>query len=382
MIMKKMHAKLVLFINLVGLFSFMDSSMQNNISEETFLVYRRYYFIERLDKTIQLLAKMYHEVNAMQQMLAQKKIDIGKVLPQSTQALFEHKQIKRSIDRIIQTRSLKPLFMVWDSFKSYKSLSDDLLVEDFSKEIFIITRNTVDYLYANEPTHKQKILLPSINKPYVLSERIDAIDTMTDYILDYMKKISLVKADHQGKTQDVDDIHLSIHTDEVAFRFYCLHRLEKAMACALNLPTREQDDLKKLDLFRSLRFKDRKSLAQIWQDVKQYKYIENEEYIKDFVIYVYLILQNEQSHRLRNHQLSHSNVLAIHQQVQNLPIEEILNAIDTIVTQIGAVVDNYQQSGLTLGQWIKKYWWAPPIVLSTVIIKCVLFYYKKYHKFV
>lgn len=349
-----------------------------SINEQTFLVYRRYYFVARLDKTIKLLAKMYHEVNAMQYMLADRSVNFSDIVPSSSKKIFAHKQVARSVDRMIQTRSLKPLFMVWDSFKSYKSLHDDLLVEDFSKEIFIITRNTINCLQARSQIMPLKHkCMNSACVDLNLNQRIEAISIMTEHLSSMFDGPSSAGISRVG---DMDDLKLAIHTDEVAFRYYCLHRLSRAMEYLLSQPIESDAHVARAPLFHwQKRSKKSKTLPQLWDDVKQYKYVDNDRFIHDFVSYVFILLSKQCDGETAQKRLSHADVIAIHQQVEQLPIEDILNAIDVIVSQVGSVVDHYQKSGLSFSQWIKQYWWAPPLLVSTVILKFIAFYYQKYH---
>ncbi len=378
---KMINAWLIVYTLLGPCFAHAQQKNDVSINEQTFLVYRRYYFVARLDKTIRILAKMYQEVNAMQDMLAGKAIDFNDILPPSIRTVFEHKQVRRSVDRIVQTRSLKPLFMVWDSFKSYKSLHDDLLVEDFSKEIFIITRNTINCLHdCNRIAHPKHICTHNACDDLDVRQRIEAIALMTEHLADNCDGI-VEKA--ECRISEMGDLKMVIHTDEVAFRFYCLHRLERAMHYLLSLPAQSQELIKDMRLLRLPLFcwqkrGNRKTLSQLWDDVTQYKYVDNEAFIRDFTTFVLLLLNSKQE-EVSNRTLSHADVIAIHQQVEQLPIEEILNAIDVIVSQVGGVIDHYQKSGLTFGQWVKQYWWAPPLAISSIIFKFVSFYYKKYH---
>ena len=174
-----------------------DSS---TISEHTFLVYRRYYFVARLKKTINLLAHMYQEVSNMQALLAGRTIDIADILPDEQLYQFKHQLIRSSIKQMRQTRNLKPLFMVWDSFAAYKSLYDELFVEEFSKEIFIITRNTIARMVEHT-----RVPGPYISDEYMpssIDERIKAISRMTDHIYgDTLKR------------DEISDLHVCITID-------------------------------------------------------------------------------------------------------------------------------------------------------------------------
>ncbi|MEX0849744.1 MAG: hypothetical protein WD055_05935 [Candidatus Dependentiae bacterium] len=378
--MKKIKIWLVLCLCLYAESSFAKNEDTIPINEQTFLVYRRYYFVARLDKTIKLLAKMYNEVNAMQAMIAGRKINFDLILPTSSHGFFEHKQILRSIKRIVQTRSLKPLFMVWDSFTSYKSLQDDLLVEDFSKEIFIITRNTIDYVHECKGVKKAPLKYKDeqVCKKFNLQERIEVISMMTDQLECLLcdkpiKEVAL-------RIEEMDDLKLRIHTDEVAFRLYCLHRLDSAIQYLLTSSEQDlsADQVRAIDppVFWWHKRGEGKTLHQLWDDLNQYKYIDNELFVRDVSMYVFLLLKNQQEKQRAFKSLSHNDVLTIHSQIEQLPLEDILNAIDVIVEQMGTVVDHYQKSGLTLSQWVKKYWWVPPLVFSSILFKFVTFYYK------
>ena len=61
--------------------------------------------------------------------------------------------------------------MVWDDFITYKSIDDQLLVEEFTKEIFIISRNI---LYSTLSTQQKELL----DKRFILSayQLLDVID--------------------------------------------------------------------------------------------------------------------------------------------------------------------------------------------------------------
>lgn len=347
-----------------------DNQNRLPIQEQTFLVYRRYYFVARLDKTIQLLAKMYHDVSAMQGMFADKQIVIDEIVPEETYRLFTHKQIRRSVKEIAHTRSLKPLFMVWDSFKSYKSLHDDLLVEDFSKEIFIITRNTIDSLYKHDILHA-----PKIKFPLFLAERLDALTEMTRILENKVTERSKEIVPHNN---NVSGIHLAVHTDEVAFRFYCIHRLRAALNYLLSLP--ESDQTMNLIGSSFRQFSSRQGLKHLWDDLMQYKYIENEDFIHSFAVYTLMLMHCRGLEPQIYKSISHADLIAMQHRIEQLPLEEILQTIDLIVKQVHNTVNHYHKSGLTFTQWIKRYWWAPTAICTTVAIKCFILYYKNFHR--
>lgn len=351
------------------------------IQEQTFLVYRRYYFVARLDKTIQLLAKMYHEVSVMQEMLTNKQIMFDEIVPEGAYQLFAHKQIRASVKEIAHTRSFKPLFMVWDSFKSYKSLHDDLLVEDFSKEIFIITRNTIDSLHKHNAFRAYHM-----KNPNTLGERLDALTDMT-YILE---NIVLIGRSEEilFRNNDVGSVHLAVRTDEVAFRFYCIHRFRKALDYLLSLPESNlatnlvcaslQNRCMSFQDNKSQKISPHKGLKHVWDDIVQYKHVENEEFVHHFAVYTLMLMYCNVPELHTFKSLSHADLIAMQHRIEQLPLEEILQAIDLIVKQVQTAVGHYHKSGLTLTQWIKQYWWAPTAICATVAIKFFMLYYKNF----
>ncbi len=369
----------ILLLSVVGSQQAQDGKAHIPIDEQTFLVYRRYYFIERLDKTIQLLAKMYQEVNHMQAMLTEQAVNFKDLLPQHECEHLGHKLIKRSIAYIQQTRSLKPLFLVWDSFKSYKFLHDDLFVDDFSKEIFIITRNTINHLQRCQPNGRLKhSCMQHALIAYKLGDLLDDIDVMRQYLCGCTRKTS--SREQTDRSLDVSDLHLSVNTDEVAFRFYCTKRIEKAVSFLLALPSQELHIPNKVDcLFRhGALLKEvhvHKSFAKLWEDVEQYRYIDNDQFMRDFLSYMLALLLHKQQSIIAQRSLSSEEIATIHEQIENIPIEELLHTIDVVITNINQIHQHYQKSGLTIVQWLKHYWWVPPIVFSSFLLKAIQHYY-------
>jgi hypothetical protein len=349
-----------------------------SIQEQTFLIYRRYYFVARLDKTIKLLAKMYQEVNAMREIFAEKHITFEDIVPEETYRLFTHKQIRHSVKEISHTRSLKPLFMVWDSFKAYKFLHDDLLVEDFSKEIFIITRNTIDSLHK-QLLHKNHIKIAD----YSVEELFNKLSLMASSIESLLSGNDSV---YMSRKNDMSDIHMAVHTDDVAFRYYCIRRLSKAFDLLRSLPETSQD-VQRMHIFLKGRFFEkyrkpsaRQSYKKLWDDLIQYKYIDNEGFTHSFAAYILTMLYVKSSESEIHKRLSQADLIELHKRIEQLPLEEILQTIDLVVKQMQNVVNHYQKSGLTLGQWIKRYWWAPPVIITTIALKCFVVYYKNIYR--
>jgi hypothetical protein len=350
------------------------------INDQTFLVYRRYYFIARLDRTIKLLAKFSQEAKAVASPLRTRHV-IDELMHTPEMHQFNHVLIKDSVASMNQLRSLKPLFMVWDAFKSYKSLKDDLFVEDFSKEIFIITRTIAQHLHDEES-------IKSIPMDLNIVCRCDAISRLTEYI-ELCMQGTLMRLPLPERASDVSDLALNIHTDEVAFRYYALRRLHEAAQLMLSADPELQKSLHEAATAATNRSEQHKALRQrtfkqLWDDCQQYKFIDDSTFLHAFAVRLSLMLhayhqQETPESAAPIRKLNYAQLMQIYQQINKMPIEEILTGIDFLVTNASAISNSYQKSGLSFTQWIKEYWWAPPMMIATVIFQCVKFYYKKYH---
>lgn len=350
------------------------------ISNQTFLVYRRYYFIARLDRTIKLLDKFSQDKKLLPSPLRTRQV-IDELMYTLQMQQFNHALVKDSVTSMHQVRSLKPLFMVWDAFKSYKSLKDDLFIEDFSKEIFIITRTIAQHLHDDE--------IKSMPMDLNVVCRCDAISRLTEYIEQYIQGADIHLLPPERKN-DISDLALNIHTDEVAFRYYALRRLYEAAQYMLHMSPESQKALHEAvssvanrhEVHKALR---QRTFAQLWDDCQQYKFIDDSTFLHAFAVRLSLMLH------VHHHQdtfadtstptrkLNYAQLMQIYQQINKMPIEDILCGIDFLVTNALTVANNYQNSELSLTEWIKEYWWAPPVMIATVIFQCVKFYYKKYH---
>jgi hypothetical protein len=112
--------------------------------------------------------------------------------------------------------------------------------------------------------------------------------------------------------------------------------------------------------------------------MQQYKYIEHDEYMRCFAMYVLMVLEYQVFKKHQFKSVTTADLIALHHRIEQLPIEDLLQMIDVLVKQVNSAADHYHQSGLPLTQWFKRYWWAPTAIVSTVVIKCFIIYYKHF----
>lgn len=56
--------------------------------------------------------------------------------------------------------------------------------------------------------------------------------------------------------------------------------------------------------------------------------------------------------------------------LEELPLEEILNAIETLAEEVPYLCEKYElYTEITWEDWFRKYWWAPPLIFGTIFLR-------------
>jgi hypothetical protein len=354
-----------------------DYRIQNaevTINRGTYLTFRRYYFISRLERTMNLLVKIQ---SAHRQPFRALRSDIFDM------SMFHDKRIIRSLKRIEELRNLKPLFMIWDDFVAYKSLEDDIFIEDFSKEIFVVTRKVVSSL--NEYSDVAHIAFHEFtHTPANRTEQLlDAIDEITHVLQQAVPNQPTQRRNQLPHHAPPLDLKSEVSTDEIALRFYYIQRLQKAMDLLHNAPN--QKPYHTLDyhafskstgistLLRAMQEAGGPSpMTHQWGDIKDYKFIDNIKFVKEFASVVFIALRHVYNH-------SDGSLLA-NAHIENMSIDQILHAIDIITDQVSSSSQAYAGGqNSTFQEWIQQYWWAIPLTAGTIAIRLAYYYYHGMH---
>ncbi len=354
---------------------FMLSLQETSINRGTYLTFRRYYFISRLEKTMRLLLKIQSAHRQPFRAVRSETFDIS---------LFHDKRIIRSLKRIEELRNLKPLFMIWDDFVAYKSLEDDIFIEDFSKEIFVVTRKVLSSL--NEYGDLGHLSLHEIEHtaPNRTEHLLDAIDQITHALQQVVPQQSsqnraLLSINHAPPL----DLKSEVSTDEIALRFYYIQRLHKAMDLLNRAPNNQayhtidyHAGLKSAGITATLRAMQEAGnpspMMHQWNDMKEYKFIDNIKFAKEFVSVVFIAL--------RHIYTNPGGSLLGEAHIENMSIDQILHAIDIITDQVSASTQAYSATeGNTFQEWLAQYWWAVPVTIGTIAIRLAYYYYHGIH---
>jgi len=314
------------------------------IDRGTHLVFRRYYFIARLEKTITLLREI---------MSTASQESITRIVNCSEMPHFSHTLIATASYRMQQSRSLQPIFVVWNDFSSYKALEaelvigkDDLFVKEFTQQLFFITKNilatTKPLAYKNMFYTYEEIMRGS--PEYI----IDSID----YV------VELIESDDQPVRRANSDIRMHATTDEINTRFYHIQRLIVAVQQA------EQCEKVRSSGYRAQ--KELSTLRREWSQVKQYRRLNDNNYIHGFCILLFTILKR---HVTPEH---HPQAFAL---IESLDVEEVLHGIDLITDEISTLMNNYEKDKKkSFLEWLSLNW-SKPVTSFFSIFYAILHYH-------
>lgn len=163
--------------------------------------------------------------------------------------------------------------------------------------------------------------------------------------------------------------------EQVIFRFYCITRLNKIMHVVLFLlnSTLQVSDTSSFYVDASSLYAD-KTIIELWDDLNAYKHMDtNDAYIRHFILSVLFFLSSQkntdrQLQSFLENDLHHTNI-------EQLNIEELLQAIDIIVDNINHLNHHYQESGLSFKSWLQTYWWIPTLIITSFFLKMLKYYY-------
>jgi hypothetical protein len=355
-----------------------EQSIDNaTINRGTYLTFRRYYFISRLEKTMRLLLKIQ---SAHRQPFRNFRSDIFDV------SMFHDKRIIRSLKRIEELRNLKPLFMIWEDFVAYKSLEDDVFIEDFSKEIFVVTRKVLSSL--NEYGNVDHLALHELphTTPNKTEQLLDAIDQITHALQQIVPpQTAQIRSQLPLHHASPLDLKSEVATDEIALRFYYIQRLQKAIELLRKTPNDKpyhtidyQAFSKSGGVATVLRAMQETSspnpMMHQWDDMKEYKFIDNIKFVKEFASVVFIALRHVYTNP--------GGSLFDETHIENMSIDQILHAIDIITDQVSNSSQAYTTGeSSTFQEWFDQYWWAIPLTIGTIAVRLAYYYYHSTHSY-
>ncbi len=291
--------------------------------------HQRSYFILRLEEIITSI----------------KKRDTKPFTFKFNSAQFNSARIIQCIKDIEATNALDPFYALWNETRRYKYLDDQAYALEVTKLLFTIQHT----IYTqSKPTRDA----PSFDLEFHLScSSYTEATTIRKYYsrrlfetFELLKKIrcskrSLFEVEHDG----CDCSFITHHTFENKAINDCIKAMEKA--------------------------KSLKPFLRLYKEFVTYKLIQDELFLKEFTALAFIISQNIFINNIQDPPTStqkrhRDQVAHINQNLDKIPIEEILEAIDLLNKELPPLLEKYEfTSNMTWKEWLKKYWWLPPTVV-------------------
>jgi hypothetical protein len=352
-------------------------------------VYKRYYFIARLEKTMEFFVFLKEHNYFSIDTACIKKIYAYKYY-------FVHEVITKTIDNLVASNSIEPLFETWFEFRSYKYLYDEIFLQEFTKLILLFSERILSHTmqHQEEPFFNsgkiQAMLESGFRAPEV--EQLEYID----FIIDFLQKIILKNKSIFTKLSIWRGYLKKNYTQAVSQRLYFLNRLQKPVslilefykkptvcfqtirACSLIFDNKATFSHERINLCIVAMEKEcsLEPFVELWHDFKHYKYLDDDLFIKEFSKAIFILEKNIIINGLAFEPIKRNSfdfLLGLYEKIDALPLEEILNAIDLLAHELPLISQKYElETDMTWKQWFKKYWWAPPLILGTIGLKFLL----------
>jgi hypothetical protein len=375
--MKKTYVLLSVLSALITNFNRVSSihDSQSNQIPSCELIYKRFYYTTRLERCNQFLHHL--EQHGMLPEKLYKRLEKNKYT-----RLIITKSIKEGLLKAIESKSLETLWSLWEQMSSYKHLDDDTFISDYIHYVFIV-------LY--EATYKQKTTqntVSCIDDAFIKNDIEEMLNSI-DILIDDYKDDSFLPAFSLPPHQPTFFISESF-TAKVSSRIYFLKRLSKIIfalkkispSCIISL---SETDTARLPFHNELiiatiaaiqKEKNLRPMLKLIHEFEQFKYIDDLDFFREFVILI-IIITTEQLQSYKHHErttkITIEQLAHLYMQLEGVPLEELLNATDMLINEMPNIIEHYEfNSDMSWRAWFKKYWWAPPLLIASILLKLII----------
>ncbi len=312
------------------------------VSEICEKFHQRSYCILRLSKAMELI----HKNN--------KK----KYCPKICNKKFSNTRVIACIKSMRDQNTIQPFFNLWNDIKRYKYLDDSTLTYDFTKMFFILQHNIVSEAQSkkNGSLFDIKISLEGRSFTETTTVRNYYAHRLSE-ALQFLKKVncsqwSLFELGGEGCNCEFITDH-TFQNEDI------------------------KDCVKKMETKKSVL-----PLITLGSDFTNCKLIQDEIFLKEFVLITFLALRNIFENNIAlskksEYKATSELILYTYHNLEKLPLEEILEAIDLLHKELPSLLEKYEfNSKMKWRQWFKKYWWTP-VTIGAVMGLRILWIFKK-----
>lgn len=346
-------------------------------------VQKRYYLVHRLEKPISFLIEFYKS-EAKKNLLnlwsfIQPNLHKDILIPAGVSEQFQHPLVIKYMKALEVQHSAHVISGLWSDFLSYKYIEDELFVRETIIAIMIVYKA----LALN--------LTPVVQKnSFIFDTEIPAIE----------------KNGMGGKKELYDNFHSILNLLDESYdkedfvitnnlRHYHIQRLLKSIIiltkvnaqylyplwdCLIQTVNKHSISFKHEAvqgcLESILRTKNLEPLFDLWRHFMAYKFADDSLFLQEFVALEYM-LYCKLIDCLRIVTLKDvpttEDLIELYASIATLPIPEMLNSLDSLVEELIEIMEKYElDTAMSWTQWFKKYWWVPPVVISSIVVNFLL----------
>jgi hypothetical protein len=344
------------------------------------MVQKRYYLVHRLEKPMNFLIHSYQAL--IQQKSAfdfyawfQDGLSKGASFKQDATIQFTHPAIikyAKELEKGLLTSSIKNL---WSDFLSYKHIDDEQFVREAIVIVMImykalivefnsihVEKKSVFALFKGEKDfNKQEIydnfhsIIDILDESYKQEDFVITNNLRHYHIQRLLKSIAiLTKVDTQYLYPLWDCLTNTIHNNAIQF-----HHAAVQECLSLILKTKSLEPL-----------------FGLWRHFRAYKFINDSLFLQEFVTLEYILYRKVIDCLkivVAKKPLTAQDLEELYSSIAALPVPEMLNSLDTLVEELIVIMEKYElDSTMSWTQWLKKYWWVPPVVCVSVVVNFVL----------
>lgn len=336
------------------------------ISSFTREIYYRYYLIKRCKDPIQIL-------------ITNKDLWQHIQFDKLSTEYIQNTDIKKSIQSMRASHQIDPFIELWHQMNAHRHVNDPVFQKDFISLLFML------YTSLAVPSQQRN----SHDPIYIQATGSQSIEKMLSIIDKNLDNFHLPKTIQRPKTyKNIADQKVS--TDDIALTYYLIQRLDKAIQVILatqkTIPSslflsHQKATIDKVEFDAEISFsherinhcftqilikKNLEPLLQIWEEFTCFRHAGDSHFLKEMLMMLFtvykellLIALNQESEQVITTEMN--TILDLYEHVNELPLDEILSAIDLTTDKL-ILVQNMEKKGKK--EWsIEKH----PVLFHTLL---------------
>jgi hypothetical protein len=324
-----------------------------NINSFTREVYYRYYLIKRCEEPVEILS------NNRQ---VWRNINFDLISPEK----LENVEIKNKALELQKSHRVEEFTQLWQQINTHRNLSDESFHKDFIKLLFMLYNSL-----EKQPSPQ------AITRTNSVEKMLSIIDKSIETIRPQKKN------KFHNKHKFID--YKQVTTDDIALNYYLMHRLSKSIELLATIkdpfPESAQQNSASANscdtaghfshdrintcFNQILAKKNLEPILQMWADFTQFRHAGDTHFLKEMLMMLFSVYKDllftklsDESEQVITSEMS--TILDLYEHVNELPLNEILQAID-ITTDKLILLQNMEKKGKAA--WGQRY----PVVFHTLL---------------